>query len=269
MSKGVQRFTAIPRPQSQFHGTGPPPLSLSLAGIGGPQGTTNTTTTSTTTAPELSPRGKHVYPPLTPWSCNHIAAWLGLVFAFTALVLVCILYFPREEHHEWSEGGGGDGDKRRVALLSSGGGGAEHENYVVFKFQNRDVSGLTRWPEAGVVSGLQLDHIASTRLCCIVGIEEYFVCDSGQGFASNLGLAYVVRNVKQEGGAHLLIAASSADMNGATCIFSWQSRVSEHDKAALVASAASKAIAPPTPSASLPIRRLGHIHEGRNRRGNE
>jgi hypothetical protein len=250
MYKGP-RFSSIPR--TKYGGSGGPTLTIGLD----PPSTTMPPAAAAS-APELSPRGKHQYPPLTPWSCHHIAAWLALVFAFVALVLVCILYFPSGDHHHH---GLDDDDKRRILLLESGAPQQQpHENYVVFKFEGKP--GVNRWPETGVVAGLRLEDIAATRLCCVVGPEEYFVCDSSQSLTSNLGMAYVVRNVKQEGGAHLLIAASSTDMNMATCIFSWQTRVREHDKAALVTAAAPKEIAPPP---STPARRRGHVHGGHAR----
>ena len=51
---------------------------------------------------------------------------------------------------------------------------------------------------------------------------------------SNLGISYIVRNLAEEHGAHLLITAPSSDMTGSQCIFSWQTRIREHDKGSLV-----------------------------------
>ena len=164
--------------------------------------------------------------------------------------MVCILYFPHshDDQDDW------DDNKRRRSLLESGVESAQaHENYVVFTFQGKSEA-LSRWPEAGVIAGLRIEDIAATRLCCVVGPEEYFVCDSSQALSHNLGISYVVRNVKQEGGAHLLIAATSMDMDKATCIFSWQTRIKEHNKAALVKV---KEIAAPSP------KRIGTGHSHR------
>jgi hypothetical protein len=130
---------------------------------------------------------------------------------------------------------------------------APHENYVAFRFEAE--AGPTRWPKTGVIAGLNLEDIVSTRLCCVVGSQQYLVCDSSQGLTSNLGIAYVVRNLAEEHGAHLLITAPSTDMSGSQCIFSWQKRIHQHDKAALVVAKGAEA--------KDAIRRFSHVHAGR------
>ena len=191
---------------------------------------------------ELSPRGKHSYPRATPWSCNHIAGWGGLIIACVTLVFVCILYFPGRDHLH------SDSDISRIDR------DAPHENYVGFRFESE--IGPTRWPKTGVIAGLVLEDIVSTRLCCVVGSQQYLVCDSSQGLTSNLGISYIVRNLVGEHGAHLLITAPSTDMNGAQCIFSWQVRLREHDKAALV-------VAKGEPAKIAAKSWFAHSHRGR------
>ena len=252
-SKGTRQSTApvLSSPSSNqlpawFQASGIPGAGGGLKPLGNNNNPPSTITTTTETALNMSPRGKHKYPPTRPWSCHHIAAWLALVIAFIALTLTCILYFPGKHHGHTDT----DIDRR-----GSGSEEQPHENYVAFRFEAE--SGPTRWPKTGVIAGLRLEDIVATRLCCVVGSKEYLVCDSSQGLTSNLGIAFVVRNVEEEHGAHLLIAAPSSDMSEAQCIFSWQTRIHEHDKASLVVAKGTKA--GPGPAKS----RFAHVHAGR------
>jgi hypothetical protein len=198
-----------------------------------------------------------MYPKPVPWSCNVIVGWLGLVIACVTLVLVCILYFPGREHHHSDT----DWDRRMIDSPSSSSsiGAIEpaHENYVAFRFEaERNAAATTRWPKTGVIAGLTLDDIVATSLCCVVGTQQYLVCDSTQGLTDNLGISYVVRNLAEEHGAHLLMRAASADMSGSQCTFSWQTRLHEHDKAALV-------VAKEDAEGAVKKRRFAHTHRGR------
>ncbi len=262
---GTLTLLVSPGHAAAVQATRQPPLSFpSPEPIGLPPGPASETVV------ELSPRGRHKYEPMKPWSCHHIVAWLALVAAFLALVMTGVVLY-RDHHHEPDR----DWEKRAAPLEVAP--ERPHENYVKFRFESK-TTGLTRWPEKGVIADLRLEDIVATRLCCVVGPEEYLVCDSSQRLSSNLGIAYVVRNVKvisfsvlslspwpclhvshcplctcelqEESGAHLLIAAPSGDMSMADCTFSWQTRIQEHDKAALVAPRSSK---------------LSHVHAGRNR----
>lgn len=176
---------------------------------------------------DMSPRGKHKYPPVRPWTCNDVVGWLGLLAGFTALVLIIIFQLPGRHH-----GNHGDTDIDRRRGEEAAPREIPHENYVGFRFEAE--AGPTRWPKTGVIADLDLEDIVSARLCCVVGTQQYLVCDSSQPMATNLGIAFVVRHETEEKGAHLLITAPSTDMAGSQCIFSWQSRLHQHDKAALV-----------------------------------
>jgi hypothetical protein len=226
--------------QQQQQGFAPPVLS-------GPPPRGNEDTTL-----DMSPRGHHKYPRAVVWNCTNIAAWLALVVGFVALVLVLITYLPGHYHQHTDN----DIDRRAIPAAGGAGGGAEapHENYVAFRFEAE--AAPTRWPKTGVIAGLDLEDIVSSRLCCVVGSQQrYLVCDSSQGLNSNLGIAYVVRNLAEENGAHLLITAPSTDMSGAHCIFSWQTRIHQHDKAALVVAKGEEA--------KEAVSRFAHVHAGR------
>jgi hypothetical protein len=199
---------------------------------------------------DMSPRGKHAYPPPTPWNCNHIAAWMGLVLGFIALAVALIAWLPGHSHPHTE-----DDFDRSIGGGLIGGREAEapHENYVAFRFEAE--TGPTRWPKTGVIAGLNLEDIVATRLCCVVGTQQYLVCDSSQGLTNNLGISYVVRNVADEHGAHLLMTAASTDMAGSHCIFSWQTRIHQHDKAALVVGKGAEA--------KETVRRVAHVHAGK------
>jgi|WetSurMetagenome_2_1015567.scaffolds.fasta_scaffold00074_37 hypothetical protein len=188
---------------------------------------------------------------MTPWSCTAIAAWVGMIGAFFAIVLIIIFQLPGKHHHHDDNDGDGDMDQRRNGYRAS----LEHENHVPFRFEAE--TGPTRWPKTGVIAGLTLEDIVSARLCCVVGTQQYLVCDSSQALTSNLGIAFVVRNIPEENGSHLLITAPSADMTGSQCIFSWQTRLHQHDKASLVVAKAPPL--PPSPAGS----RFSHAHAGR------
>jgi len=211
-------ITAPPPPPSQTNAAPPPPSTSARP--------------ASDTVLEMSPRGKHSYPRAMPWNCDRIASWGGLIIACVALVLVCIVYFPGRDHRHT------DTDiERRIersdqSLSPLSPQESPHENYVAFRYEAE--TGPTRWPKTGVIAGLVLADIVSTRLCCVVGSQQYLVCDSSQGLTSNLGISYIVRNLAEEHGAHLLITAPSSDMTGSQCIFSWQTRIREHDKGSLV-----------------------------------
>jgi hypothetical protein len=99
--------------------------------------------------------------------------------------------------------------------------GHNHTHYV--KFQLSGVAGqFARWPEVGVIEGLDFKRLANMRVCCHLS-DQYFVCDSGQGATNNIGLECIVRN-EPERGTHLLVYVQSAQMNGAQCTFMWQTR---------------------------------------------
>ncbi len=84
---------------------------------------------------------------------------------------------------------------------------------------------FTRWPPAGqgVLKQIDFVRLVWTRLCCHVN-NHMFICDSGQGAATNVGLECIVRysNAASEQGAYLLIYVPHEDMTGAHCSFSWQ-----------------------------------------------
>lgn len=201
---------------------------------------------------EMSPRGKHKYPPDRPWSCHHIAAWTALIGVFFTLTLVIIFQLSGKHPHHTDL----DFDRRGDASLGTA-AEAPHENYVAFRFEAE--TSATRWPKTGVIAGLNLEDIVAARLCCVVGTQQYLVCDSSQALTSNLGIAFVVRNLPEENGAHLLITAPSTDMSGSQCLFSWQTRIHQHDKAALVIAKG----APVPPAASA---RWSHADPGRRKR---
>jgi len=191
-----------------------------------------------------------------PWSCNVIVGWLGLIIACVTLVLVCILYFPGRDHHhsdtDW------DSNRRMMIEAPSSPFEAPHENYVAFRFESERSAATTRWPKTGVIAGLTLEDIVATSLCCVVGTQQYLVCDSTQGLTDNLGISYVVRNLAEEHGAHLLMRAASADMSGSQCTFSWQTRIHEHDKASLVVAKEEAATL-----TAVKKSRFAHTHRGK------
>ncbi len=84
---------------------------------------------------------------------------------------------------------------------------------------------FSRWPPSGqgVLKQIDFVRLIWTRLCCHVN-NHMFVCDSGQGAATNVGLECMVRysNAASEQGTYLLIYVPHEDMLGAHCSFSWQ-----------------------------------------------
>jgi len=166
---------------------------------------------------EMSPRGKHKYPAWKPWTCECIIPWLALVMAFVALVLVGVIFFrgrpgDHDNDNNW--------DKRAVVISDPPPG----VNYRVFRLEAASPPpSIVRWPEApSFLDAVDMPTLVRTELCCLVGNAEYFVCDSGRGLATNMGLAYVLRRETQDRGPHLLITVASKDMQGAQCVFSWE-----------------------------------------------
>lgn len=171
---------------------------------------------------QTSPRGHNEYPQgKRRWNIHAIAAWLSLVMAFFAVIMVSILFF------NWRGG--------ELTALRTGEPlvysplppisviGERNHNRGHVRFTLKGTPGqYSRWPDnGGIVEGLDLAKISSTRLCCRVG-NRYFVCDYGQGASSDLGVECFVEQSPNENGAHLLLNVQSDHMNGADCFFHWR-----------------------------------------------
>ncbi len=170
-----------------------------------------------TGADELSPRGKHKYPAWTPWTCIGIVAWLALIMAFIALVLMAVVtargygWTNHDPQYDW--------DRRAIAGREA----PLQVNYRTFALQpDTPPPSVVRWPPTPqTLDELDMTTLLRTELCCLVGQAEYFVCASGKGLATNMGLSYVLRAERAGGAPHLLVSVSSNDMRGAQCTFTW------------------------------------------------
>jgi hypothetical protein len=196
---------------------------------------------------DLTPRGNHRYPPRKPWKPYRIAAWIALILAFLSVVVVGIQWgfkdydgdrkrWVRQEHFEsmqllltetrndMSKMNKSPMIAPRGPLTSPRRHNHTHAHSISFDLTG-EVRKFTRWPPLGqpVLKQIDFARLVWTRLCCHVN-NHMFVCDSGQGAATNVGLECIVRysNAASEQGAYLLIYVQHEDMVGAHCSFSWQ-----------------------------------------------
>lgn len=198
---------------------------------------------------DLSPRGKHRYPPVKSWNCTDIVAWLAFVFAFILAIFVIILYYnvngPLNQPTMVAKIAGGEQTfalgrgEDMPALASTPGGGQirakdpalveamrhlyhNHTQHIHFELSGQ-VGKFARWPPKGILEGLEYATLATTRLCCHVG-TQYFVCDYGQGATSNIALECLVKYDADAQGSFLMIYIQSDHMKGASCTFTWTTR---------------------------------------------
>jgi len=188
----------------------------------------------------VTPRGKHKYPPARRWEAHVIAAYIGLIISFVALVLLIILYFNLKSNnvlrelrqhieedavktleHNTAET---ERIKQQMEMILDVKNHHVHESrhhHLDFVLEGT-VGQFARWPPTGAIQSLDFKSLKSIRLCCTVN-EVYFICDSGEGATHNLGLECIVNNgsTSEGEGVHLLVYVKSESMNGAKCSFTW------------------------------------------------
>lgn len=254
--QGVRAQSHPQVPYVHHRGAPATPMSaLNIAALPVGQQPTLATTSVTTNSMELSPRGKHYYPPPSVWTCTGVVAWLGFVLGFVSIIFVLILFF------NWNGGPLSSpsaraqfADQLRTQIeerlqeriitgpkKSHVSGSGIKRKALQFELKGKPAS-FARWPseEGQIVKEINYAGLVSMRLCCkvktspavtgavaVVASESeagYFVCDSGQGATDHNGLEFMLFNVPSQGGAHLMVYMLNESMNGALCTLTWKEK---------------------------------------------
>jgi len=189
----------------------------------------------------LTPRGKHKYSPVKRCELYKIAAWMALILAFTAVVLTAILYFNVRNDASLIVTKSQEFDELAKLMKEQQQREIEPppppvpistDKVYSLKFTlNGEVGQFARWPSEGSIEHLEFNAMKSMRVCCHV-MNQYFVCDSGEGVTDNLGLECIINhsNTGAAGSAdtHILVYVKSDHMKGSECTLTWHTSQEEH-----------------------------------------